>query len=257
MPQLNFVKQGQGPVIVLSHALGCDLGMWDEVARLLESRFTVLRYDHRGHGRSEPITGPVTMASLAEDVAGLIVDQARRPVHFVGLSLGGMVGQALAVRYPQMVRSIVVANSGSHYDAAGRALWAARIQGVRDGGLASVADGILARWFTPEFRSAQTSGGAERVAAIRRTLLSTDPASYIACCEAISAMDLRSTNGLIHCPALVLAGARDEFSPVALSQAIALAISGAQLLTLDTAHLSAVEKPTDFSQLVADFIATV
>ncbi len=257
MPQLNFVKQGQGPVIVLSHALGCDLGMWDDVARLLEPHFTVLRYDHRGHGRSDPIIGPITIASLAEDVAALIVDQARRPVHFVGLSLGGMVAQALAVRYPQMVRSIVVANSGSHYDAAGRALWTERIRGVREGGLASVADGILARWFTPEFRADETSGGARRVAAIRRSLVATDPASYVACCEAISAMDLRGTNGLIHCPALVLAGERDEFSPVALSQAIAIAISGAQLLTLDTAHLSAVEKPMTFCKLVSDFIATV
>jgi 3-oxoadipate enol-lactonase len=254
MPQLNFVKQGKGPILVLSHALGSDLGMWDEVATALQSRYSVLRYDHRGHGKSQAVPGPYTMAALAEDAAALIAQEARQPVHFVGISMGGMVAQALAVRYPQMIRSIVVANSASHYDDKIRARWQERIRLVQQGGTEAVADYVMERYFTPEFRADTVNGGQARVAAARARLVATDAQAYLASCEAIAGIDFRSSNGLIHCPSLVLAGLRDESTPPALSRAIAIAISGAQLSMLDTAHLSAVEQPLSFAKLVSDFL---
>ncbi|WP_047468017.1 alpha/beta fold hydrolase, partial [Delftia sp. ZNC0008] len=164
MSKLHVVQQGQGPALVLSHALGCDLQMWDGVAQALQDRFTVVRYDHRGHGRSPAIGEAFDMNDLADDAAGVIEALGQGPVHFVGLSMGGMTAQALAARHPALVRSITVANSASYYDEAARAGWQARIATVRAQGVAAIADGAMQRWFTPEFRAGQ----AARVAALRR-----------------------------------------------------------------------------------------
>ena len=254
MPQLNFVKQGQGPLVVLSHALGCDLTMWDGVAAALEDRYTVLRYDHRGNGRSvEPAgAGAYTMDDLADDAAELIRAQTTDPVHFVGLSLGGMTAQALGARHPQLVRSLVIANSASHYDNAARAMWQARIDTVLAQGVSPIADGALQRWFTPEFR-ADANGGSARVAALRAVLEATAPVPYANACAAVAHIDLDASNARITCPTLVIAGSRDEATPPAMSEAIARRIPGAQLRSLDAAHLSAVEQPEAFARLLTDF----
>lgn len=252
MPRLNFVKEGSGPTIVLSHALGCDLRMWDEVAAQLAPGYTVLRYDHRGHGKSEVVAGPCTIEAMADDAAALIEELATGEVHFVGLSMGGMVAQQLAVRHPALLTSIVVANSSSYYDEAARAMWRARIDTVLSQGMEAIADGAMQRWFTPEFR--QDPGGAERVAALRAVLVGTDPKAYAASCEAVSRIEFRGTNPRIACPTLVIAGTRDEATPLAMAERIRNAISGAELLTLPAAHLSAVEKPVEFADLVVDFI---
>ncbi|MDD5324795.1 MAG: alpha/beta fold hydrolase, partial [Polaromonas sp.] len=142
---LHWVKEGHGPMVVLSHALGCDLGMWDGVAAILKARYTVLRHDHRGHGRSQAPPGPYTMAMLADDAARLIGAQAVEPVHFVGLSMGGMVAQALAASHPRLLRSIVIANATDCYDDAARTLWKARVHTVLTQGVAAVAEGAMQR----------------------------------------------------------------------------------------------------------------
>lgn len=255
MPKLNFVKQGRGPAVVLSHALGCDLGMWDETAAQLAPGYTVLRYDHRGHGKSEVVPGPCSIEDMADDAAALISSQVDGPVHFVGLSMGGMVAQQIAVRHPHLVTSIVVANSSCHYDAAARAMWRARVETVLSQGMSAIADGAMQRWFTPEFRTDRE--GAGRVAALRAVLESTDPKAYAAACEAVSRIDFYGSNPRIACPALVIAGTRDEAAPIEMSEAICKTISGAELATLDAAHLSAVEKPAEFAVLVAGFIRSL
>lgn len=257
MPKLNYVQEGAGPVVVLSHAVGCELGMWDGVAALLKSRFTVLRYDHRNHGASEIVRGPCTIDMLADDAAALIASQHVEPVHFVGLSLGGMTAQALAVRHPHLVRSIVVANSAAYYDEAARKMWAARVQTVLDQGMEPIAEGALQRWFTPEFRADVAGGGAARVAAMRAHLVASDPVAYAASCEAVAQIDFRASNPGVACPALVIAGTRDEATPVAMSEAIAAAIPKATLATIAAAHLSAVEQPAAFAELVTQFIDTL
>ncbi len=252
-PGLHWVKEGRGPMVVLSHALGCDLSMWDGVAALLASRYSVLRYDHRGHGRSQAPAGPYTMAMLADDAAGLIAEQAVGPVHFVGLSMGGMTAQALAAAQPQLLNSIVIANAASCYDGAARALWQARVDTVLGQGVAAIAEGAMQRWFTPEFRADEANGGAQRVAALRLQLEKTDAAAYAASCEAVAQIDFRASNRRIRCPALVIAGMRDEATPLAMSEAICHSIEGAQLRTLDAAHLSAVEQPQAFAQCLQEF----
>lgn len=253
MSKLHVVQQGQGPALVLSHALGCDLQMWDGVAQALQDRFTVVRYDHRSHGRSPAIGEAFDMNDLADDAAGVIEALGQGPVHFVGLSMGGMTAQALAARHPALVRSITVANSASYYDEAARAGWQARIATVRAQGVAAIADGAMQRWFTPEFRAGQ----AARVAALRAGLEATAAAPYAAACAAVGGIDLRESNRRIACPALVIAGSRDEATPPSLSEDMQAQIPGAQLVSLPAAHLSAVEMPVEFAQLVSDFVAQI
>ena len=256
MPQLNFVQQGQGPVVVLSHALGCDLTMWDGVAAALQDRYTVLRYDHRGHGRSPATDGAYSMDDLADDAAAFIRAHAGgQPVHFVGLSMGGMTAQALGARHPELVRSITIANSASHYDDTARTMWQARIDTVLATGVAPLARGAMQRWFTPEFRADQPQGSAAKVAALRAVLEATAPVPYAAACDAVAKIELDAGNARITCPTLVIAGSRDEATPPAMSQAIAERIPGAQLVSLDAAHLSAVEQPEAFAALLTTFWA--
>ncbi|ROZ76504.1 alpha/beta fold hydrolase [Ramlibacter sp. WS9] len=255
MPKLNFIQQGRGPTIVLSHALGCDLTMWDETAAQLAPGYTVLCYDHRGHGTSEIVPGPCSIEDMADDAAALIAEQVDGPVHFVGLSMGGMVAQQIAVRHPEMIASIVVVNSSSYYDDAARGMWRARIDTVLSQGMAAIADGAIQRWFTPEFRN--DPEGAKRVAQLRGVLQATDPKAYASACDAVSRIEFTGTNPRIACPALVIGGLRDEATPMAMSEAICRAISGAELATIDASHLSAVEKSAEFAALVAGFIRSV
>lgn len=256
LPRLHWLREGQGPVVVLSHALGCDLSMWDGVAAILKQRFTVLRYDHRGHGQSAAPAGPYTMDMLADDAAALILAQAAGgPVHFVGLSMGGMTAQSLAARYPQLVKSITIANAANYYNEAARAMWHARMATVEAQGVAAIAEGAIQRWFTPEFRADVPAGSTARVADVRQRLEKMAAAPYVASCAAVAGIDFRSSNAGILCPALVIAGSRDEATPPALSEAIVSSLPGARLATLPAAHLSAVEQPAAFAALLEEFFA--
>jgi 3-oxoadipate enol-lactonase len=255
MPHLHFVKEGQGPTIVLAHALGCDHTMWDEVAQQLAKGFTVLRYDQRGHGRSERLPGPFSIGNMADDAAALIERETQGEVHFVGLSLGGMVAQQIAVRHPHLVNSLVVANSSSRYEDTLRAMWRARIETAVNLGMAAIAETVLPRWFTRPW--SQDPAHAARLAQLRKIVEGTDARAYADCCEAISRIDFFASNPRIACPTLVIAGTHDESTPLSMSHAICNAISGAELATLEAAHLSAVERPEEFAGLVAGFISRI
>ena len=255
MPQLNFIRQGQGPVVVLAHALGLDLTQWDEVAPLLARYFTVLRYDQRGHGRSEAPPGPYTLEALVDDAAGLIDEQVGEPVHFVGLSMGGLLAQLLAARHPQLVRSVVIAQTSSWYSDIAWQRWRERIEAVRTRGMAAVAEGTVQRWFKPAFHADERN--AARIAALRAVLLATDPAAYVATCEATIAADMRDSNRRIACPTLVIAGTHDDGIPVSTVEALSRSISGAEMQTLDTGRMSAVEKPAEFAAMVRAFLKSL
>ena len=217
--------------------------------------YTVLRYDHRGHGRSEILPGPWTIEDLADDAAQLIAAQLEGPVHFVGLSMGGMVAQQVAVRHPQHVASIVVAGSCQHYDDAARALWKARIETVRTQGMAAIAGrrhAALVHAGVPRRRGWRQAraGAARRAGGDRRAglcgLLRSGVAHRL---SPFQRTDCLSGPGD--------RGTRDESTPLEMSQAICRSISGAQLATLDAAHLSAVEQPARFAGIVAAFIASL
>ena len=250
MTRLNTVREGNGPIVVLSHALGCDLHMWDGVAAELARAHSVLRYDHRNHGASEVVAGPLGMQTLADDAAELIArETGGEPVHFVGLSMGGMTAQALAPRHPALLKSVVIANSSAHY--ADQAPWRTRVETVQAQGVAAIAPGAVARWLTPEYVA--TPAGAVAARTLNDTLVRTDAAGYIASCNAVAAIDFRESNRRIAVPTLVIAGTRDEATPLSMSEAMVAAIPRSRLATIEAAHLSAVERPVEFAQLLIDF----
>jgi len=160
-----------------------------------------------------------------------------------------MVAQALAARRPALLKTVVIANSASHCPDA--APWRTRIETVRAQGVAGIAEGAVARWLTPGYVA--TPEGAAAARQLRDMLLRTDAAGYIASCEAVAAIDFRESNRGIAVPALVIAGTRDESTPLAMSASMAAAIPGAGLTTIDAAHLSAVERPVEFTQRLVDF----
>lgn len=253
-PQLAVAVQGEGAPVVLSHALGLDLHMWDDFAAGLAAGRQVLRYDHRGHGASAVPAGPYAMDDLVADAARLIREWGRGPVVFVGVSMGGMVGQGLAIRHPELVRALVVAHSCAKYPDAARAAWAQRIERVEQGGLAAIADMVMERYF----RAAYHAAHPEALAAFRATLLRTAPAGYVAACHAVANVDWLDRLGEVRCPTLVVAGAQDLGAPVAMSEAIAERIEGAELAVLDEAsHLSVVEQPARFGERVGAFLGRI
>lgn len=250
MTRLNVVREGNGPIVVLSHALGCDLSMWDGVAAQLARAHTVLRYDHRNHGASEVVPRELRIETLAQDAAELIRREAGgEPVHFVGLSMGGMTAQALAVRHPELLKTIVIANSAAHYP--DQTPWRTRVETVGAKGVAAIAPGAVSRWITPAW--AATAEGAEAAKKLHDVLVRTDAQGYIESCNAVAAIDFRESNHRVTVPTLVIGGLQDEATPMAMSQAMAAAIPHARLQTIDAAHLSAVERPAEFAQLLIDF----
>ena len=257
-PQLRIAVQGpsQGgkTPVVLGHALGLDLTMWDSLAPHLASEHAVLRYDQRGHGSSAVPPGPYTLTDLVDDAARVIREWGRGPVVWIGLSMGGMIGQGLAIRYPELVKGVVLANTTARYPEAALAMWAQRITTVEQGGLEAIAEMAMERYFTAAFRSQQP----EAAAAQRATLLRTAPAGYVAACQAVAAVDWLDELPRIACPTLVIAGAHDIGAPPAMGQAIAERIRGAEFVTLaDASHISVVEEPAAFAAAVDAFLAKV
>ncbi len=255
LPQLKVAVQGvasAGVPIVMAHGLGLDMHMWDALAASLAPAHPVLRYDGRGHGGSPATAGPSTMNDLVDDAARLVREWGRGPVVWLGLSLGGMVGQGLAIRYPELVKALVLVNTTASYPDAGRAVWAERIAGVERDGLAATADAAVERWFTPAFRAANST----LVAGFRDTVLRTGAAGYLASAHAVAGVDWLDQLSTITCPTLVIAGSADTGTPVAMAQAIAERIAGAELVVLaDAAHLSVTEQPVLFEQHLRRFLA--
>ena len=252
-PQLHVTVQGEGPPVVMSHALGLDVHMWDELAARLAKTMTVLRYEHRGHGESAVPPGPYAMDDLVDDAARLIREWGRGPVAWIGLSMGGMVGQGLAIRYPELLGSAVLANTMARYPAAAAPTWAARIAAVEQGGMAAVADAVVERYLNGDHRAAHPG----EAAALRAKLLRCDPAGYLACCHAIAAVDWLDRLHEVRTPTLVIAGARDAGATPEMGRAIADRVEGARFEVIeDAAHLSVVEQPERFAELVFGFLRT-
>lgn len=253
-PQLRVALQGveEGTPVVLSHPLGLDLSMWDALAAELAPHHPVLRWDHRGHGGSARMGAPYGLDDLVDDAARVIQEWGRGPVAFIGLSLGGMVGQGLAIRYPQCVQRLLLANTTSRYPAAAASAWTSRIEAVRQGGMAAVADAVLARYLHEQARQEQP----ELALAITQTLLRQDPAEYVWACAAVAAVDWWDRLPLIGCPTCVVAGALDQGATPEMAREIAEAIPGAELVVLEGAsHLSVAEQPEAFLQLVRRWLA--
>lgn len=247
-------RSGKAPrhTVVLSHALGCDLTMWDALATELAQDCRVITYDHRGHGSSDAPAGLYDMADLADDAAALLRELDTGPVVWVGLSMGGMAGQELALRHPSLVRALVLANTTSAYPEATREVWRQRIATVREQGIEAIADAVMGRYFHDGFRGEH----AATVARFRRRLVSTGKEGYIGCCNAVGNVDTTARLGAIAVPVLVVAGEMDQGTPVSMAQTLQQAIPGAALTVLaEASHLSAIEQPAAFAATVTAFVA--
>jgi 3-oxoadipate enol-lactonase len=249
-------RSGKAPrhTVVLSHALGCDLTMWDQLANELAADCRVIAYDHRGHGSSDAPPGLYETAALADDAAALLRELDTGPVVWVGLSMGGMVGQEVALRHPSLVRALVLANTTSRYPEAAREAWRQRIATVGASGIESIADAVMGRYFHEQFRSEH----AATVARFRRRVVGTDPLGYMGCCHAVGTVDTTERLGGISAPTLVIAGELDQGTPVEMGRALADGIPGARLTILAQAsHLGYVEQPQAFTRAVREFIAAL
>jgi 3-oxoadipate enol-lactonase len=248
---INYRVEGSGPWVTLSHSLSCDLTMWDGLTAALAPHFTVLRYDTRGHGGSSAPEGPYGFDVLTADLVALLDALKVERTHYVGLSMGGMIGQHFALGHRGRLDRLVIANSTSRIPPEAGPLWDERIAIARNQGCAGLVEGTLGRWFTPAFRSANP-GEAARIAGLIAT---TPPAGYIGCAAAIRQLDITARIGAIRAPTLVIAGADDPGTPPAMSESIAANIPGARLEVIPSAsHLSCIEQPARFESLVTAFL---
>lgn len=238
------------PPIVLSPSLGTTLELWDPQLPALGRSFQVIRYDHPGHGGSPELDPPATVEGFAEEVVRLLDELELETVAFCGISLGGMVGMALARIAPDRVDRLVLACTAPHLGPPEG--WHERARGVRAGGTATIADAVVARWFAERFLAEQPALVAEH----RAMLEETPREGYAKACEAIALWDARTELGGIAAPTLVIAGADDVVAPPQDGAALAEAIPDATLTILsNAAHLANVEQPELFTEALLGFLA--
>lgn len=246
---LNVSVEGRdgGPTLMLSNSLGSTMAMWDPQMPTLTKLFRVIRYDRRGHGKSA-IDGAVSMQRYGQDVLAILDDLNIDKVHWCGLSMGGMVGQWLGAHAPERFDRMILANTSSYYPDPTN--WLNRIKAVREGGLAAVADAVIAGWLTADFRERDPATTAK----MKAMLLATPVEGYLAACETLSTLDQRALLPTIKAPVLVIAGRHDNATPVAAGEFIRSNIPGASMTLLDAAHISNVEQPHAFTEAMVGFL---
>jgi 3-oxoadipate enol-lactonase len=249
--RIRYEVEGSGPWVVLSHSLGCSVGMWDEQCEALKRRYRVLRFDTRGHGESEAPTGAYTLAQMADDLHGLLAALGVQQPRFVGLSMGGMIGMTYALAHPGAFRSLVLCDTTSRIPDEARPVWAERIATAQKQGMEPLVEPTLKRWFTEPFL-AQRGPVIERVA---RMIRATPAPGYAGCCHAISQLDLTDRLEEIRCPIRIIVGEQDVGTPVAMSRAIHAAAPGSELVIIPQAsHLSNLEQPAAFNAALLGFL---
>ncbi len=250
---MNYTFDGpaNAPVVTLSNSLATNLGMWEPTLPALTSRFRVLRYDTRGHGQTEAPRGAYTLEQLAEDALGLLRALDVQRTHWVGLSLGGMIGQTLALKAPDALMSLSLCDTSSRLPADAKPMWDERIRTAETKGMEPLVESTLVRWFTAPFRE-RHKDVVDRVATMIRT---TPVAGYAGCCQAIAALNLTDRLSAIKLPTVVIVGEDDPGTPVAASRVIADNIKGARLDIIPAAaHLSNMEQPEVFNRALSSFL---
>ena len=239
------------PWLVFAHSLACDHTMWAPQLAAFGADYSVLAYDLRGHGGTTATAGDYPLALLADDLAALLDAQRIAQCHFVGLSLGGMVGQMAALRHPQRFASLTLADTTSRQPPGVQAVWDERLATVRTQGMQALVASTLERWFTPVFRAAAPAD----VARIGALIAATPAAGYAGCAHAVVKVDLTDELHRIRCPVLVIVGRDDASTTPAMAEVIARAIPGARLVVIDgAAHLSNVEQPAAFDAALRAFL---
>jgi 3-oxoadipate enol-lactonase len=228
--------------------------MWDPQMALLAKQFRVLRFDTRGHGQSSAPAGEYTLDEMAEDVKGLLDALEIKQTHWAGLSMGGMIGQTFALKYPGVFQSMVLADTTSRRHADAEKLWGERIRIAREQGMGALVEGTLARWFTDPYRKANT----EVMVRIGNGIRATPVAGYVGCCLAISRIDLTARLKEINCPTLVIVGDQDAGTPPDMAREIHANLRGSELKVIpNAAHLSNIEQTGAFNDALTAFYRRV
>lgn len=247
----HYEISGSGPWITLSHSLACSSEMWKPQVEVLKKHFTVLSYDTRGHGKTEATTGPYTLEQLADDVHGLLVHLGVKKTHWMGLSMGGMIGQVLAIRHPECLDKVIIADSTGKAPPNGVAMWAERAQIARDKGMTALVEPTLGRWFTEPFHASHPQVLKE----IGALIASTPVEGYASCCAAIGQIDNLEGIKKLHHNALIMVGDKDLATPVAASEAIHNSWNGSKLVVIkDAAHLSNLEQEKTYNESMIEFL---
>lgn len=247
---INYETFGDNdkPALLFSNSLGTSYHMWQPQIDALQNDYFIICYDTRGHGKSSAPKGPYSLNQLGQDVINLLdylnIDKA----FFCGISMGGMTGQWLAIHYPDRFHHLMLCNTAAKIGT--ESAWRERAQMVRDQGLDSIASTAAPRWFTASFVDSRP----DVVEALSNALSTGSIEGYASCCEALSVADTREQLKDIKVPVTVLAGSHDPVTTIADGQYIVDHIDGANLVTIDASHISNVERPEVFTQLIRDYL---
>ena len=251
---INYTIEGTGPWLTMSHSLACNISMWDPQMPVLTGKFKVLRFDTRGHGQSSAPAGDYTLEQLADDVKGLLDSLQIKQTHWAGLSMGGMIGQAFALKYPGTFQSMVLADTTSRRPPDAAKMWGDRVQTAQTKGMDALVDSTLARWFTEPYRNSRTDVMAKIADDIRKTPVT----GFVGCCHAISKVDYLDRLKEIKVPALVMVGEHDHGTPPEAARVIQQNLPGSELKILaSAAHLSNIEQADEFNKAMTGFLDRV
>ena len=251
---LHFRTAGSeaAPVLVLANSLGTDARIWDDVIARLAMRYRVVSYDKRGHGLSEAPPGDYSLDDHVDDLAGLVSHLGIERLALAGVSVGGLIAQGFALRYPHRLAALVLCDTAAKVGDA--AMWNDRIATVRGQGLGAIAEPVMARWFSERFRAEQ----AIEFAGWRNMFLRMPVDGYAGTCAALRDADLRGAIAAIATPTLVVVGEQDLSTPVELVRSMAAAIAGAQFAVIpDCGHIPSIEQPQALAALMMHFLNEV
>jgi 3-oxoadipate enol-lactonase len=242
---------GDAPLVTLSHSLAATLELWELQLPVLRGDYRILRFDTRGHGSSSAPPGPYTIEMLAADVIGLLDHLAIRRTHFIGISMGGMIGQVLACRYPDRLDRLVLCDTSGRVPPEMTPIWEERIRTAETEGMKALAEQTLERWLSGEFRRNQP----EITQRVRNMILLTPVPGYVGCSRAISTFDVLGELSKAAAPTLIVTGEKDESAPVGAAEAIQKQIGGSELVILPGAlHLSTIEAADHFNRKLVSFL---
>lgn len=242
------------PVILLHHSLASTSRGWDSIVPKLAEHYHVVRFDARGHGRSDVPEGPYDLAHLAEDVIRLIDGLEINRVHYVGLSMGGMIGQILGIDHGDRLRSLTLASTTSEMPPEAGPMWDERIAHARNSGMEVLVDDTVKRWFTADFVAAHDPA----ILPIAEMISETPPEGFAGWGEAIKQLNLTGRLGEIKVPTLVLVGRDDPGTTVAAAERIHGRIPGSRLQIIENAsHQAPVEQPEVFTAALMDFLSEI
>lgn len=236
------------PALIFSNSLGTNFNMWQPQIDTLKNDFYIVCYDTRGHGKSSAPQGPYSIDQLGTDVIHLLDHLHIKKAIFCGISMGGLTGQWLAIHYPDRFNHVIVCNTAAKIGQENA--WNERAQLVREEGLDSIASTAASRWFTENF----IKNHADVVATLSTNLAAGSPEGYASCCEALSKADLREQLKNIRIPVLVVAGSKDPVTTVADGQYMVNNIKSSALFEIDASHISNIEQPEVFNQVLKQFI---